>query len=534
MAMGRTEDSGPTAPAHRTGPARRQVLGLAAGLVVSAPLTAAAAPAPVAEAVPPPFDVAAENGRPGDPDWRITHVGKARAIEGYADRTSVLPGEPLGLRVSTKAPSYTVSAYRMGWYGGVRARLVWRSPTLPGVLQPAGRVDPATRSARAEWRRTTWADTTGWPEGNYLLRLDTADGERAQRYVPVTVRSASAAGRMLFANAVGTWQAYNRWGGADLYTGATGTSGSRSLAVTFDRPYTNARGAGQFLTYEAPLLALAERIGMPLAYATGIDVARDRALLRGAVALVSPGHDEYWSPEQRANVTEARDAGTNLAVFGANCCYRRVRLQESVVGADRTVVCYKDDYALDPGYRRGLPPTNDYRRRPSPEPESSLLGVIYDGYPVDAPLVVTRPEHWLFAGTGAAAGESFRHLVGVEFDRIDLRYPTPRPVEILAHSPVVHKGRNTYADTVYASLPSGAGLFATGTMRWVESLEAGQAGATVKHGLDAGTGRFTRAVTENVLRAFAAGPAGSGRPALDNVSLHYGPDGTPTRPASGV
>ncbi|MFJ8011529.1 N,N-dimethylformamidase beta subunit family domain-containing protein [Streptomyces sp. NPDC096339] len=534
--MGRIEDSVPEAPLHRSGPARRQVLGLAAGFVVSAPLLAAAAPgrAAVPEAGPSGFDVAAENRHPGDQDWRITHTGKARAIEGFAERTSVLPGEPLGLRVSTKAASYTVSAYRMGWYGGARARLVWRSPVLPGVLQPARQVDPATRTARAEWRRTAEADTTGWPEGNYLLRLDTVGGERAQRYVPVTVRSASAAGRMIFANAVGTWQAYNRWGGADLYTGSTGKPGSRSLAVTFDRPYANARGAGQFLTYEAPLLALAERIGMPLAYATGIDVARDAALLRGAVALLSPGHDEYWSPEQRRNVTDARDKGMNLAVFGANCCYRRVRLRESSVGADRTVVCYKDDYAQDPGFRRGLPPTHDYRRRPSPEPESSLLGVIYSGYPVDAPLVVTRPGHWLLAGTGAGAGDSFPHLVGVEYDRIDLRYPTPRPVEILAHSPVVRKGRHSHADTVYASLPSGAGLFAVGTMRWVEALEAGNAGAKVKHGLDARTGRFTRAVTENVLRAFAAGPAGSARPALDSVALHYGPDGTPTGPASGV
>ncbi|MFE1411039.1 N,N-dimethylformamidase beta subunit family domain-containing protein [Streptomyces sp. NPDC058746] len=544
--MGRTEDSGPAAPRHREGPARRRVLGLAAGLVASAPLPAAAAPAhlpsaagqgPAAvapAAAPSGLDVASENRRPGDPDWRITRAGRARAIEGFAEAASVLPGEPLGLRVSTTAPSYTVSAYRMGWYGGARARLVWRSPALPGVLQPARQVDPATRTARAEWRRTAEADTTGWPEGNYLLRLDTVGGERAQRYVPVTVRSASAAGRMVFANAVGTWQAYNRWGGADLYQGATGKRGSRSLAVTFDRPYSNARGAGQFLTYEAPLLALAERIGAPLAYATGIDVARDPALLRGAAALLSPGHDEYWSPEQRRNVTAARDEGMNLAVFGANCCYRRVRFQETAVGADRTLVCYKDDYAADPGFRRGLPPTNDYRGRPSPDPESSLLGVIYSGYPVDAPLVVTRPGHWLLAGTGAGAGESFPHLVGVEYDRIDLRYPTPRPVEILAHSPVVLKGRHTYADAVYASLPSGAGLFATGTMRWVEALEAGTAGVKVKHGLDARTGRFTRTVTENVLRAFAAGPAGRARPARDDVSLHYRPDGAPTGPASGV
>ncbi|MFG2982203.1 N,N-dimethylformamidase beta subunit family domain-containing protein [Streptomyces sp. NPDC048258] len=464
----------------------------------------------------------AENALPGAADWRITRTGGARALEGFADRSSVRSGESFALRVSTTSTSYTVSAYRMGWYGGARARLVWRSALLPGVRQPPARLDPDTRMARAEWRQTAEVDTSGWPEGSYLLRLDSGDG-RAQRFVPVTVRTPSAAGRMVVVNSVATWQAYNRWGGADLYRGATGKTGSRSLQVSFDRPYANRKGAGQFLVYEAPLIALAERMGLPLAYATGADVAREPELLRGAVAMLSLGHDEYWSPEQRRHVTEARDAGMNLAVFGANCCYRRVRFEASPVGEDRIVVCYKHDYARDPGFRRGHPATNDFRREPAPDPESSLLGVMYDGYPVDAPYVVSNPDHWLLTGTGARSGDSFPHLVGIEFDRVNPVHPTPRPVEILAHSPVVSKGRASHADTAYLSLPGGAGVFATGTMRWVESLEAGADGAgKAGHGLDARTGAFTRAVTANVLRAFAQGPVGRARPARDNVAVHYG------------
>ncbi|MFE1233091.1 N,N-dimethylformamidase beta subunit family domain-containing protein [Streptomyces sp. NPDC058745] len=532
VAVGQDGNGGRPDRGRGAGPTRRQVLGLAAAVAVSCVPTGAAS---AAESGAGWFDVRAENLRPGAADWRITHAGSSRAIEGFADRGSVLPGESFALRVSTTAPSYTVSAYRMGWYGGTRARLVWRSAALPGLLQPAARVDAATRMAWAGWQESARMDTADWPEGCYLLRLDTVGGTRAQRYVPVTVRSASTAGRTVFVNAVATWQAYNRWGGADLYKGTTGKKGSRSLAVSFDRPYRNAHGAGLFLTYEAPLLALAERMGLPLAYATGIDVARERSLLSGAVALLSPGHDEYWSPEQRRHVTEARDAGMNLAVFGANCCYRRIRFEASTAGADRTVVCYKDDYARDPGYRRGLPPTNDFRRRPAPEPESGLLGVMYDGYPVDAPYVVARPDHWLLAGTGVAAGDSFAHLVGVEYDRVDLRYPTPRPMEVLAHSPVVCKGRPSYADTVYASLPSGAGLFAAGTMRWVESLEAyGPGGGGVNHGLDGRAGAFTRTVTGNVLREFALRPVGRARPAVDTVALHYGAKGAPAGAVPGV
>ncbi|MEU9087208.1 N,N-dimethylformamidase beta subunit family domain-containing protein [Streptomyces sp. NPDC048357] len=392
------------------------------------------------------FDVKAENAKQGHADWPVTKAGPARAIEGFADKVSVLPGESFGLHVSTTAPRFTVSAYRMGWYGGARARLVWRSEALPGARQPEHTVDPGTRMVRTRWARTTTVETKDWPEGCYLLRLDAQGGE-GQRFVPVTVRSAATAGRTVVVNAVATWQAYNRWGGYGSYDGPNGGYASRSLAVTFDRPYEYDDGAGLFLVYEAPLIALAERLGMPLAYATTTDVAREKRLLEGAAAVLSLGHDEYWSPEQRAHFTAARDAGTNIAILGANCCFRRIRLEPSDLGPDRTLVCYKSSHDQDPGFKRGHPATVDFRSAPGADPESSLLGVIYDGYPVDAPYVVTNPGHWLFEGTGARAGDRFEHLVGVEYDKVNTGFPTPRPIEILAHSPVVCEGRPSHQDT---------------------------------------------------------------------------------------
>ncbi|MGH4031762.1 N,N-dimethylformamidase beta subunit family domain-containing protein [Actinomycetota bacterium Odt1-20B] len=477
---------------------------------------------------PGPLDIRAENSRPGEADWRVTATGPAHAIEGYADRVSVLPGESFGLHVSTVAPRFTVSAYRMGWYGGARARLVWRSEAVRGTRQPGPDFDERTRTVRTRWPSTLDVDTTDWPEGSYLIRLDAigasktgrgARGTAGQRYVPVTVRSAATTGRTVLVNAVTTWQAYNRWGGYDSYVGASGHYGSRSLAVTFDRPYRYEKGAGLFLVYEAPLIALAERLGLPLAYTTSVDVARERHLLKGATTVVSLGHDEYWSPEQRAHVTAARNAGTNLAILGANCCYRRIRLEDTELGPDRTVVCYKTAYAQDPGFRRGQPATVDFRAGPGAAPESDLLGVIYDGYPVDAPYVVTHPGHWLFEGTGVAAGDSFPHLVGIEYDKVNTDFPTPRPMEILAHSPVVCAGRPSHQNSAYYTLPGGAGVFASGTMRWVEALDAHGDGRTgANHGLDARAGALTRRVTENLLRTFARGPAARTHPARDNLA----------------
>ncbi|MFH7597819.1 N,N-dimethylformamidase beta subunit family domain-containing protein [Streptomyces racemochromogenes] len=529
-------------PGGAEGAGRRRFLALATGAATAAGLGSAAGCAgggrgdsgaalkgkgagkesPAAPGGRAGFDVKAENDRPGNADWRVTKAGPARAIEGFADRVGVLPGESFGLHVSTTAPRFTVSAYRMGWYGGARARLVWRSEALPGVRQPEPTVDAGTRMVRTRWPRTATVDTKGWPEGCYLLRLDAQGGE-GQRFVPLTVRSAATAGRTVLVNAVATWQAYNRWGGYGSYDGPNGGYASRSLSVTFDRPYEYDDGAGLFLVYEAPLVALAERLGIPLAYATTTDVARERHLLEGAAAVLSLGHDEYWSPEQRAHVTAARDAGSNLAVLGANCCFRRIRLEPSELGPDRTVVCYKSSYDQDPGFKRGHPATVDFRSPPAADPESSLLGVIYDGYPVDAPYVVTNPGHWLFEGTGVKAGEGFAHLVGVEYDKVNTAFPTPRPIEILAHSPVVCEGRPSHHDTAYYTVASGAGVFATGTMRWVEALDAtgdGRSGAN--HGLDARSGALTTRVTENLLRAFAAGPAGRTHPARDNVKAVYG------------
>jgi hypothetical protein len=446
-----------------------------------------------------------ERDAPGTADWRLGSTGPADAVAGYTDRVSVTPGQSFGLHVSTTAASFRVSAFRVGWYGGRQARRIWTSDRVPGRARPAPHVLPATRTVRADWPVTLTVDTAGWPEGAYLLRLE-ADGGH-QRYVPLIVRSAEGAGRTVLLHAPATWQAYNRWGGSSLYAGASGAYATRSLAVSFDRPYDGG-GAEKFLVYERALVVLAERLGIPLAYSTGVDVHRDPAVLRGARAVVCLGHDEYWTPEQRAHVTAARDAGTNVAFLGANTCFRRVRLETGEQADDRTVVCYKTSYRSDPCYASDpAQVTTDYRLPPGADPESSLTGVLYEGYPVDAPYVVRAAGHWLYEGTGVRAGDGFAHLVGVEYDRVTPSAPTPGPLEITAHSPLVCGGRPSHSDSAYYTTPGGAGVFATGTMRWVEGLLAGTGELGRDHGMDARTRAFVTRTTENLLRTFAQGPA---------------------------
>lgn len=505
-------------------PTRRRALGLAAA---AASVPAVAAIAGCAGSAPPPkaqgsrklaagHRTVSENSLPGDPHWTITHLGAADAMVGFAGQVSVLPGEPITLYASTTARSFTVSAFRIGWYRGDLARLVWKSGTVRGHRQrPPALIQP-TRTIECDWGPSLTIPTDGWPAGSYLLRMDSEAG--AQRYVPVTVRSATTAGKIVVKNCTETWQAYNTWGGYDLYNGPGGIAdyANRSYAVSMDRPY-DASGAYMFLWHERKFISLAERTGLPLAYVTSMDIDGDPSLLDGASALFSLGHDEYWSPPERAHVTSARNAGVNIAFLGANCCFRRTRLASTRLGPRRLVICYKTSYQLDPMYGKdNALVTSDWREPPNPDPASTLTGTKYESNPVDAAYVVATPDAWLFHGTGVRKGTSFTGLVGIEYDRVNPDTTVERPIQILSHSPLTCRGVNSYSDSAYYTHGSGAGVFNTGTMRWVFSM-----GGTRMFGLNPRSARFTRRVTTNVLHAFADGPAAAKYPAHDNLAAMH-------------
>jgi hypothetical protein len=461
----------------------------------------------------------AENSLPGERHWWIKHVGAPDAIQGFTGQASVGQGDPVTLFVSTTAREFRVTALRMGWYGGLLARRVWHSGWIRGHGQRRHSLSAATRTVRCDWEPSLTMQTADWPEGTYLLRLDASLG--AQRYVPMTVRSSSAAGKLVIKNAVATWQAYNTWGGYNLYTGPGGYN-DRSLAVSLDRPY-DGKGAEEFLVFERKLINLAERLGLPLAYTTSMDLDRDPHLLDNASGLISPGHDEYWSPPEREHVTRARNAGTNVAFFGANAMFRRTRLAPTPLGARRLVICYKTSYRRDPMYgQHNAMVTSDWREPPDPEPESSLTGTLYESNPVTAGYVVVSPGAWLFRGTGARVGTRLRGLVGDEYDRVNPDYPVPRPIEILSHSPLTCRGVHSYSDSAYYTHSGGAGVFNTGTMRWVQSLAP-----PYGRELAPDVGRFTRKVTANVLTAFAGGPAAAKYRARDNLAAMHEWPGDP-------
>lgn len=454
--------------------------------------------------------VAAENVKPGTIAWELPESKWASDSElaGWIDHTSVLPGQLVRMFTTATVASYTVTAYRMGDYANHGGRVVWKSGALRGVRQP----DCLLRAHRmvdcSNWKQTLKISTTGWPEGLYLLKLDGSDGK--SKYIPLTLRSRSTAGKLVLVNADATYQAYNHYGGYSLYTGKVGF-GDRANVVSFNRPYDRS-GARYVTAGERQIITLAEHLGLPVAYETDTDIAGIPGQLKGAAGVVAPNHDEYWNTAMRTAYTDARDHGTNLAFMGANVEYWRVRFQESY----RQMVAYKSA-ALDP-LKNNVDTNALWRDAPHARPENAMVGLMYECFPARGALKVTSPGFWMFEGTGAKAGSTYPGVIGVEIDRAYPIAGTPKTLEVAAHSPVQCGGNGlTYSDLAYYTAPSGAGVFASGSM----GFAIGIGGTNAASGIGQASSTFVTKVTQNLFTAMVVGPMGKAHPAHPNLaSLH--------------
>ncbi|GAA1594397.1 MULTISPECIES: N,N-dimethylformamidase beta subunit family domain-containing protein [Kribbella] len=453
--------------------------------------------------------------------WQIPddQVAGPMELAGYADHVSVRSGESFRLFVTSSAGAFTVRAYRVGWYGGAGAKLIWTSAGIPGKAQPQPRRTADRMITAVDWTPSLTVRTKGWPAGGYLLLLRAANGK--EKYVPFMVRSDTARRAVLIVDAVNTEEAYNAWGGYSLYHGPHRLPTRRSLMVTFDRPYDFDGARGVLNEYD-PLVQQAERSGVRLAYATSVDLAADPGLLKGARGVVFSGHDEYWTLAARAAVTRARDAGTNLAFMGANSVFWRVRYGADAHGPNRIMFGYKDA-DLDPIH--DAPDTTvHWRAAPHPDPENSLTGTLYECAPAKGNFTVLDPNFFLFAGTGAGLGTAYQGLIGDEADRAYPIAGTPANLQVVAHSPTTCGVRTTVADSTYYTTPSGAGVFGTGTIEWVRALE----GPDPEFNVNQPSVDFARKVTLNLFKALAAGPMGRTHPAVPNLAAVHNQASTAT------
>jgi hypothetical protein len=444
--------------------------------------------------------IQAENARPGTASWQLTNPAEKNEISGYASVTSVALRGRIDFFVDTQDNSVTLQFYRLGWYGGLGAREVQAPVVVPGVKQPAPKIDPQTQMVECEWSKThslQIIDASNWLSGVYLVKL-TGNTSQKQSYIHFVVRNNWRQVDHLVQCSVTTYQAYNNWGGKSLY-GFNSTDGVASTAVSFNRPYGGAHGTGQFLTYELQMLRFLEREGFNVAYCTNLDVHDSATHLLRHKNFLSLGHDEYWSWDMRANVEQARDHGVNLCFFSANTCYWQVRLETSPITGDnnRTMLCYKnkdkDPYTLNP--RLSHMSTVRWRQEPVNRPENALIGIMFEFYPVaNQDIVITNSSHWIYNQTGLKDGDKLRFLLGYEADRI---FPgSPSNLVTLANSPV--PGFALPANMTLYRAASGAQIFAAGTIQWSYGLDNYNQPYTNIPVLPA-----AQQITRNILNAFA-------------------------------
>ncbi len=479
--------------------------------------------------------IIAENTKTGHA-WWVTTPQQPGDIEGYASQVSAVAGETVQLFVSTKASSFHVEAYRMGYYQGIGGRLVWSSAELPGTTQSPPVLVQPTNTIECRWNPSL-AVTIGqhWPPGAYLLKLVGATGE--QQFVPLCVRDDASRAAIVIQHSVTTWQAYNRWGGYSLYYGnrdgtlsythqpGGGTFADRARVVSFDRPYDHdwASGAADFVGNELPVLFQAEQLGLDVTYWTDIDLHVQPELLTNHRALVSLGHDEYWSQPMRDGAASALASGVNLAFLGANACYRQIRLEASSVGPNRLQVCYKSA-AEDP--MTGVDPalvTVNWPDAPVSRPESQLIGSTYQDVEAQADMVVVDPGSWLFEHIDLPANLRLPKVVQGEFDRYVPGGAGPTNLDVIAHSVVANRGNN-FSDVTWYTVPGGGGgVFATGNASWVGALS--NSDLIPPNVLPAATPGVTDAllaVMGNLYTVIGSGPASLTNPSQGSWRTTYG------------
>ena len=445
-----------------------------------------AALSPVTPALAATNPIVTENQQPGTGAWLIGSQQSNDAtgqIKGYASATSVNQNQSITLFVTTNpAQTYTIDFYRIGWYGGLGGRLRLHAGPLDGTTQSSCPTDPTTGLIACNWTPSYTLTIPGdWTTGTYAALLTNAQGY--QNYVIFVVKDGRPAA-LLYQEAVTTYEAYNNYPndsltGKSLYTynsyGANTVAGDpRAVKVSFDRPYT-ANGSGQFFYWEVYFVRWLERNGYDVTYTTDVDTHANGGALLNSKGFLSVAHDEYWSNEMFNAAMAARDAGVNLGFFTSDAATWQIRFELSASGvANRVIVCYKDA-TIDPV--QGPTTTVEFRDPPVNRPEQTLEGVQFTSsiaFGSTVPYVVTNSSSWVYAGTGFHDGDSVLGIVGYEMDRLMSNYPGPNTTNqtLLSHSPFTNTGGlPDYANSSIYQAPSGAWVFAAGTISWSRGLE---------------------------------------------------------------
>jgi hypothetical protein len=446
--------------------------------------------------------------------WQVDPGEDSTKILGFTTQISTNVGGTVNFKIDnlTGVANYQINIYRLGYYGGDGATLAAtiQHRATSALVQPAPIVNPATGEVDAgNWSVTdSWAVPTDATSGVYVANI--VEGTQVFQ-IPFVVKNPNSTSDIVFQTDDETWQAYNGWGGANLYGGngpsdPTGDGSGEAVpgaafAVSYNRPIVTRDGIGQFAGPQDSLFGAEyaaiywmEQNGYDISYIAGLDTATDGSLLLNHKIFMDAGHDEYWTNSQVANVKAARNAGVNLVFLSGNEIFWQTQLAPSIDGsgtANRTLVSYKDSH-----FETLINPTGQGTgtfEAPvswggAATPSNGLTGTVFsvDQAPTNGtitiPFDMTRLRFWRNTGVATTpAGQTAsleQGLLGYEWDSspdngfmpaglIDLSSTTLQEPTVnteFGNDDVT--GTATHNLVEYRDPTSGALVFGAGTVFW--------------------------------------------------------------------
>jgi hypothetical protein len=396
-----------------------------------------------------------ENKKQGSRDWQLTRVrldkrGGLRCppIEGYCSKQSVSAGESIDIMVSTDpAQKFSIEIFRTGYYGGRGARLMTTLGPFNGTAQPIPEVGEK-RIRECKWEPSTTLTIPDDRPADILLQCSD-----------------------------NTWQSYNQWpDGYSVYTHPKGNQGPWA-DVSFDRPYgkysqifenPQTIGSGEWLCFEFPMAYWLEKHGYDVTYCSNSDMLTPDRGLR-CKAFISNGHDEYWDIRQYNSAVKMRDEGVNLLFLSGNSVCWVTPFRASSDGDPNRIIFRGGPYGGD--YKFAEAREKDNGPFPHRGPDEGYLMGSRNVDPVNGggDWVCSRPDHWIFEGTGMKKGEAIPGLIGWEYHGDP---PKDIPgLEIVAEGTALQGGVNPqqWTSTIYPG-PKGNFVFNASTIWWCQDL----------------------------------------------------------------
>jgi len=345
---------------------------------------------------------------------------------GYPEALSVAPGQRLVFHAASDQRRFRFDIFRLS------VSLVYAGST-PWFDGPAPAGSP-TADVDFGWMAFPFDVPASWSSGVYIAAIIEWDGTGTppgvtpppspfadQGLIQFVLRAANPGvnATILYKVSLFTFHAYNFTGGGAFYVRGTpngvltllrpggGTGGD--LAFTAPDPYDPNSHPQTIAYWDAPFIGWLEA-SYTVDYCTDLDVHADPTVLQNYRLLLSVGHDEYWSPEERANVESFVAAGGNVAFFSGNICEWRVHVEQ----ANTAIRCAKGN------------PGADHWWDSVSDPENGLTGVSYrngggwwGGQRQVVGYTIQQPDHWAFppqTPAGTVFGQVVPPIIGYECD----------------------------------------------------------------------------------------------------------------------